>query len=57
MLELASIIILGITAQWISWKIRVPAILPLIITGLFFGPISTLITEDGSKWIEPIYDP
>lgn len=56
MLELASIIILGIAAQWISWKIRVPAILPLILIGLFFGPVSTLLTDDGQKWINPIYD-
>lgn len=55
MLELAGIIILGIFAQWIAWRTRVPAILPLIIIGLIVGPISTLWTEDGSKWIEPIY--
>lgn len=56
MLELAGIIILGIIAQWIAWKLKIPAILPLILVGLFVGPISTLITEDGSKWIEPIWD-
>ncbi len=55
MLELAGIIILGIFAQWIAWRIRVPAILPLILIGLFFGPISTYFTPDGSKWIDPIY--
>ena len=56
MLELASIVILGILAQWIAWRIRVPAILPLIIIGLFVGPISSLWTPDGQKIIEPIYD-
>ena len=56
MIELASIIILGILAQWISWKIKVPAILPLIIIGLFFGPISTLFSVEGEKWINPIYN-
>jgi len=55
MLELAGIIILGIFAQWIAWRIRVPAILPLILIGLFVGPISTYFTPDGSKWIDPIY--
>ena len=55
MLELAGIIILGILAQWIAWRIRVPAILPLILIGLFVGPISTYFTPDGSKWIDPIY--
>lgn len=56
MLELAGIIILGIAAQWIAWRTRVPAILPLILIGLFFGPISTLFSHDGGKWIEPVFD-
>ncbi len=56
MLELAGIIILGILAQWVAWKFRIPAILPLILTGLFIGPFSTLISEDGNKWIEPLWN-
>ena len=55
MLEIAGIIILGIIAQWLSWRIRVPAILPLILVGLLVGPIATLFTADGSKLIEPIF--
>ncbi len=57
MLELAGIVILGIFAQWIAWRIRVPAILPLIIIGLIVGPISTYFTDDNSKWIDPILNP
>jgi NhaP-type Na+/H+ or K+/H+ antiporter len=57
MLELAGIIILGILAQWVAWKLKIPAILPLILIGLLVGPIAaTYITEDGSKWIEPIWN-
>ena len=56
MLELGGIIILGIIAQWFAWKFKIPAILPLILIGLLVGPISTLITEDGSKWIEPVWN-
>src|SRR6056297_3561188 len=56
MLELASLIILGILAQWLAWKIKTPAILPLILIGLLVGPISTLISEDGTKWVEPIWN-
>jgi len=56
MLELAGIIILGIIAQWLAWKLKIPAILPLILIGLFVGPISTLINDDGHKWIEPIWN-
>ena len=56
MLELAGIIVLGILAQWVAWRLKIPAILPLILIGLFVGPISTLISEDGSQWIQPIYN-
>lgn len=56
MLEFGGIIVLGIVAQWFAWKLKIPAILPLILIGLFVGPFSTLITEDGTKWIEPVYN-
>ena len=56
MIELAGIIVLGILAQWVAWKFKIPAILPLILIGLFVGPISTLISEDGTQWIQPIYN-
>ncbi len=54
MFELAGIIILGILAQWIAWRIRVPAILPLILIGLGVGPVSAFFTKDGHKLIEPM---
>ena len=48
MLELAGIIILGIFAQWIAWKVKIPAILPLILIGLAVGPyVYTFTSEDG----------
>ncbi len=56
MLELAGIIVLGILAQWVAWKLKIPAILPLILIGLFVGPVSTLFSEDGSQWIQPIFN-
>ncbi|MCM8569665.1 cation:proton antiporter [Gramella jeungdoensis] len=56
MIELAGIIILGILAQWLAWRLKIPAILPLILVGLAVGPISTLFTADGSKLIEPIWN-
>ncbi len=56
MLELAGIIILGIIAQWMAWRLKLPAILPLILIGLLVGPIATLYTEDGAKLIEPIWN-
>jgi NhaP-type Na+/H+ or K+/H+ antiporter len=57
MLELSGIIILGILAQWIAWKFRIPAILPLIIIGLLVGPLAAeFFSADGTKWIEPIWN-
>lgn len=54
MLELAGIIVLGIFAQWLAWRTKVPAILPLILIGLIVGPISTFFTHDGEKLLEPL---
>jgi NhaP-type Na+/H+ or K+/H+ antiporter len=56
MLELAGIIILGILAQWMAWRFKIPAILPLILIGLLVGPFATLYTEDATKLIQPIYN-
>lgn len=56
MIELAGIIVLGIAAQWIAWRTKVPAILPLILIGLLVGPLSMFFTADGSKLIQPMFD-
>ncbi len=56
MLEFAGLVILGILAQWVAWRLKIPAILPLILIGLFVGPVSTLLSEDGTKWLEPIWN-
>ncbi|MFB9056843.1 cation:proton antiporter [Mariniflexile ostreae] len=57
MIELGGIVILGILAQWVAWKLKIPAILPLILIGLLVGPIAAeYLSEDGSKWIEPIWN-
>ena len=57
MLELAGIIILGIFAQWFAWRLKIPAILPLILIGLFVGPFAAeFLTDDKTKYIEPIWN-
>ena len=57
MIELAGIIILCILAQWVAWKFKIPAILPLILIGLLVGPIAAeFLSGDGTKWIEPIWN-
>ena len=51
MLELSAIIVFGILAQWIAWKMRIPAIFPLILLGLILGPLSILFMD--TQWISP----
>lgn len=51
MLELAAIIVFGILAQWIAWRMKIPAIFPLILIGLLLGPFSALFLD--GKWIDP----
>ena len=35
---LAAVVVLGIAAQWIAWRFRLPSILLLILVGFFAGP-------------------
>jgi len=56
MVEIGSIIILGILAQWIAWRLKIPAILPLIIIGLIVGPLATLWGVEELKLINPTWD-
>ena len=55
MVELAGIIILGIIAQWVAWRLKIPAILPLILIGLLVGPLAS--EYFGEKLIDPKWDP
>jgi len=46
LVSLSAIIILGIISQWISWKIRLPAILILLVTGIVAGPVANFINPE-----------
>jgi NhaP-type Na+/H+ or K+/H+ antiporter len=43
---LASIIVLGITAQWLSWRLHLPAILLLLVFGIIAGPVTGVLNPD-----------
>ncbi len=43
---LAIIVILGISAQWLAWRFKIPAILLLLIFGFIAGPVTGLIHPD-----------
>jgi len=43
---LASIIVLGIIAQWFAWRAHLPSILVLLILGIAAGPVLGLVNPD-----------
>lgn len=46
LLGLASIIILGIAAQWLAWRLHLPSILLLLLFGILAGPVGGILTPD-----------
>lgn len=45
-LAFALIIFLGIFAQWLAWRLKLPAILFLLLFGLFAGPVMGWVRPD-----------
>lgn len=43
LISLGSIIILGIAAQWLAWRLKFPSIILLLLFGLIAGPITGFI--------------
>lgn len=46
LIGIASIIVLGIGSQWLAWRISVPSILLLLISGFIAGPWTGLVQPD-----------
>lgn len=46
LIALTAIIFLGIAAQWVSWRLNIPAILFLLLIGLVAGPVTGLLNPD-----------
>ncbi len=46
MVILAVIVVIGIACQWLAWWTRLPAILYLLLSGLFLGPVTGFIQPD-----------
>lgn len=44
--SIAIIVVLGAVAQWIGWKLKIPAILLLLGLGFLVGPVTGLINPD-----------
>ncbi|PLX16481.1 MAG: hypothetical protein C0599_15085 [Salinivirgaceae bacterium] len=43
---LSEIIILGISAQWLAWKLKLPSILFLLLFGFIAGPVLGILNPD-----------
>ncbi|MCB0319587.1 MAG: sodium:proton antiporter, partial [Bdellovibrionales bacterium] len=46
MAAIAIIFALGISAQWLAWKFRVPSIILLLVFGFLGGPVTGLVKPD-----------
>jgi NhaP-type Na+/H+ or K+/H+ antiporter len=46
LIAIATIITLGIAAEWIAWRMRLPSILVLLLFGLVAGPFTGLLDPD-----------
>jgi len=46
LISLAGIVVLGIGAQWLAWRFRLPSILLLLLAGFVAGPIAGVIDPD-----------
>ncbi|CAA0100873.1 K(+)/H(+) antiporter NhaP2 [Halioglobus japonicus] len=43
---ISAVIVLGALAQWLSWRLRLPAILALLVIGVVAGPVTGLLRPD-----------
>lgn len=46
LVALTAIALLSVSCQWLAWKVRVPAILFLLLPGIVIVPISGLLNPD-----------
>lgn len=46
LLQLGSVIALGILAEWLGWRLRLPAILFLLVFGALLGPLLHFVDPD-----------
>jgi NhaP-type Na+/H+ or K+/H+ antiporter len=46
LISLASIGVISLVCQWVAWRLRLPAILFLLLAGMLVGPASGLLSPD-----------
>ena len=45
-IALAAIIVLGCICQWMAWKVKLPAIIFLLLSGILVGPVFGILQPD-----------
>jgi len=46
LIGLAGIIVMGISAQWLAWRVKIPSILLLLVFGIVAGPVTGFLDTD-----------
>jgi NhaP-type Na+/H+ or K+/H+ antiporter len=46
LVDIAVVLVLGISAQWIAWRLNFPSILLLLLLGIVAGPVTGLLDAD-----------
>jgi NhaP-type Na+/H+ or K+/H+ antiporter len=46
LIGLAAIVVLGVGSQWLAWRLKLPAILILLLVGFVAGPVTGFIDPD-----------
>ncbi len=41
-----TLLVLGFLCQWLAWRVRLPAILFLLLAGIAMGPVSGMLEPD-----------
>jgi NhaP-type Na+/H+ or K+/H+ antiporter len=54
-LMLAGMLMIGFLAQWLAWRVKLPAILFLLLAGILLGPVSGVLDPD--KLLGPLLFP
>jgi len=46
LISLSAVLVLGVSAQWLGWRLHLPSILLLLVFGILAGPVTGLIRPD-----------
>ncbi len=55
LVTIAAVVVLGIGAQWLAWRFRLPSILLLLVFGFLAGPVTGFLPADAlqGEWLFP----